>query len=163
MMKYCADLPYPEPQVEKENIEYAKILLFSYAGNVSEETAVNQYMYQHFVLDGEVSNALRNIGIVEMHHLELLAETIKLLGMDPKYQIYNLDEIIPWTADFVPYGNNLKEMLDIDIEGETMAIVNYRKSIELIDDKYIRALLERIILDEEVHLKIFHELKQKYT
>ena len=75
---YKSNLPYPDIKVEKENIEYAELLSYPYVGLVSEDTATHLYMYQSFILDGEISNILEKIAIVEMHHLELLAKTIKL-------------------------------------------------------------------------------------
>lgn len=162
-MKYYSDKPYPKIMVEKPNIEYAKILLFAYAGNVSEETAVHQYLYQSFVLEDEdVAKIIEQIGIVEMHHIEMLAETIQLLGMDPKYRVYCLGEEKYWDASYVPYPKTMIEMLNQDIQSETEAIQNYQKIIELIDDKYIQQMIERIIEDEKIHLMIFKTLLQKY-
>ncbi len=154
---YKSNLPYPDIKVEKENIEYARLLSYPYAGLVSEDTATHLYMYQSFILDDEVSNILEKIAIVEMKHLELLAKTIKLLGLNPEYKVNN----IPWTTNYVNYNNNLKDILKINIEAETLAIKNYNNLIKVIDDKYIKELLKRIIIDEEIHLKIFKDLYEK--
>lgn len=81
--KYIANLPYPEPRVESPNVQYANILLRDYSGAVSEFTAVNLYVYQHFVSDEEYEDYAELIGgisMAEMKHLELLGETIKLLA-----------------------------------------------------------------------------------
>lgn len=81
--------PYPEVRVARPNKEYAYLLLEDYAGMVSELTAVCQYSYHHFVLENEnreVADALSCIALVEMHHLEILAETIVMLGVDPRYR-----------------------------------------------------------------------------
>ena len=156
-MYYKSNLPYPDIKVEKENIEYAKLLSYPYAGLVSEDTATHLYMYQSFILDDEISNILEKIAIVEMKHLELLAKTINLLGLKPEYKVND----IPWTTSYVNYNNNLKDILKINIESETLAIKNYNNLIKVIDDKYIKELLKRIIIDEEIHLKIFNELYSK--
>lgn len=161
-MKYCSDNPYPKVQVEKKNLEYAKILLFPYAGNVSEETAVHQYLYQSFILDGELSKILEQISIVEMHHIEILAETIKLLGIDPKYRVYSLEEEKYWSSAYVPYPKTTVDMLKQNIQSETEAIQNYYKIIELIDDHYIQNSIKRIIEDEQIHLTIFNNLLKEY-
>jgi bacterioferritin len=160
-LKYKVDLPYPEVKVEKPNIEYAKILSNDYAGKVSEETAINLYSFQHFALDDEYyTKILKNISIVEMKHLELLGETIKLLGLEPVFMSYNKEKngLVPWKSSYIDYKTNLEDVLKIDIEAEEKAIENYRKSISLINDKYIKKLLERIIMDEELHLNIFKDL-----
>ena len=49
-------------------------------------------------------------------------------------------------------------MLRSDIKIEEEAIRKYRYHISLINDKYIKALLYRIIEDEEVHIKCFNML-----
>lgn len=151
---YKSNLPYPDIKVEKENIEYAKLLMYPYASMVSEDTATHLYMYQSFILDDNIGKILENIAIVEMHHLEMLAKTINLLGLKPEYKSND----IPWTSNYINYTNNLKDILKINIEAETLAIKNYQNLIKVINDKYIKKMLERIIVDEEIHLKIFNDL-----
>ena len=151
---YKSNLPYPDIKVEKENIEYAKLLMYPYASMISEDTATHLYMYQSFILDDNIGKILENIAIVEMHHLEMLAKTINLLGLKPEYKSND----IPWTSNYVNYNTNLKDILKINIEGETLAIKNYQNLIKVINDKYIRKMLERIIVDEKIHLKIFNDL-----
>lgn len=156
-MFYKSTLPYPEIRVEKENIEYAKLLMYPYASMVSEDTATHLYMFQSFILDDEIGKILENIAIIEMHHLEMLAKTINLLGLKPEYKSND----IPWNSNYVNYNTNLKDILKINIDGETLAIKNYNNLIKVIDDKYIKELLRRIIIDEEIHLKIFNDLLNK--
>ena len=151
---YKSNLPYPDIKVEKENIEYAKLLMYPYASMVSEDTATHLYMYQSFILDDNIGKILENIAIVEMNHLEMLAKTINLLGLKPEYKSND----IPWTSNYVNYNTNLKDILKINIEAETLAIKNYQNLIKVINDKYIKKMLERIIVDEEIHLKIFNDL-----
>ena len=151
---YKSNLPYPDIKVEKENIEYAKLLMYPYASMISEDTATHLYMYQSFILDDNIGKILENIAIVEMHHLEMLAKTINLLGLKPEYKSND----IPWTSNYINYTNNIKDILKINIEAETLAIKNYQNLIKVINDKYIKKMLERIIVDEEIHLKIFNDL-----
>ena len=151
---YKSNLPYPDIKVEIENIEYAKLLMYPYASMISEDTATHLYMYQSFILDDNIGKILENIAIVEMNHLEMLAKTINLLGLKPKYKSND----IPWTSNYVNYNTNLKDILKINIEAETLAIKNYQNLIKVINDKYIKKMLERIIVDEEIHLKIFNDL-----
>lgn len=163
--KYISDLPYPEPRVEGTNVEYANILLKDYSGRVSEFTAISLYSYQHFISDGQFEDYAEVIGgvsMAEMKHLELLGETIKLLGVKPIY----IDSACPpgklWTPGYVNFTILIKEMLVEDIKSEKKAIENYKYHISIIKDRYIRELLERIILDEELHVKLFMELYEKY-
>ena len=163
-MEYASKKPYPTPRVLGKNKEYATLLSASYAGMISEQTAIHQYLYQSFVLEPDVSTILHHISIVEMHHFELLAETIKLLGTLPKYQSYSTTDVaLPWTASYVPYPETLEEMLETDLRSEETAIHNYQVLIEEIKDPYIKELIERIIEDEYLHVKIFQTLLKRKT
>ena len=164
-MKCYVDLPYPEIRVEKPNIEYAKILSNAYAGKISEQTAILLYIFEHMTLNGEFkeySETLKKIAIVEMHHLEMLGETIRLLGMEPVFMSYdkNKNGLVPWKATYVNYNVNVKDIVNIDINEEERTIEYYNYVLEVVKDKYIRKLIERIIKDEELHLKIFKEFKK---
>lgn len=153
---------YPVVRVEKENIEYAKILSLDYASDISEDSAIHLYTYQALILEKthpEISKTLKHIAITEMKHLELLGKAIHLLGLPPKYVSYTSDNIKRyWTSSFINYTTFLKNMLKQDIKSESMAIENYRKHRETINDAYIKQLLTRIIEDEQVHLSIFQRL-----
>lgn len=159
-------MSYPEVLVEKENSYYADLLSFDYAGNVSETTAVMLYSYQHFNTfkeNEEFSKVLEEIAKDEMMHLELLGKTIKLLGKKPIYKTCESrkEECIMWTSKNINYTTNLKEMLENDIDSEKIAIKSYKAHKEIINDKYIKILLDRIILDEKRHLEIFTRLYNK--
>lgn len=163
--KYIVDLPYPKPMVEKPNITFANILLQDYSGEVSELTAINLYVYQHIVSDGEFSDYAELIGgiaMAEMKHLELLGKTIKMLGVKPIY----INAICPsrqlWSPCYINFTVFIKDMLLEDIKSEKKAIDNYKHHKSIINDKYIIKLLERIILDEELHIKLFINLYEKY-
>lgn len=156
---------YPTVQVEKPNKEYAKILLQDYAGSVSEETAIHNYLYQHFVEGNkEFSDLAKTVALNEMTHLGLLGETIKLLGIDPKF--YTVQAVskkeIPWTSLNVSYPNNLLDMIQLNIENEKKAILKYEMHKEIIQDKYIQELLSHIIQDEKEHIRLFEEFKKNY-
>lgn len=160
-MNVKLDVPYPEVMVESENIKYANILSQAYAGITSEVTASLLYSYQHFITDNnDFKKIIEEISIVEMKHVELLGETIKLLGSDPKYKTCNSinDECVMWTSDNIKYETDYEKILLLDITSETKAIDMYKKYKKLIDDKYIKKLLDRILLDEYNHLDIFNKL-----
>ncbi|MDD2505645.1 MAG: manganese catalase family protein, partial [Bacilli bacterium] len=150
---YHSDMPYPEIKVTEKNPEYANLLLDDYVGFVSEMTAVNQYYY-HYIeikkIDEEIADMLFNISIVEMQHLNVLAKLISLLGEKPIYK--SGDNY--WNGDFVYYGDNILSQLEADLQAEYDAIENYEKNIDLIDDPYIKNILRRIVLDEEIHVQL---------
>ncbi|HIU40225.1 MAG TPA: manganese catalase family protein [Candidatus Aphodocola excrementigallinarum] len=162
-MKVKIDLPYPEVKVEEKNTYYADLLSQDYAGVVSESTAVMQYSYQHFDKskeNKEFAEIIAEIAEVEMKHLELLGETIKLLGKEPVYKTCESErgDCVFWSAKNVNYKTDLKDMLKSDINSEKGAIKNYENHKRLIKDKYIKNMLDRIILDEKRHLEIFNNI-----
>lgn len=165
-MNYQSNKPYPQPMVTSQNEYYAKLLLEDYAGAISETSAVMLYSHQHFTTDKiypEYADLIHHISIVEMHHLELLGETILLLGNPARFESYQKEtnSNIPWTSSNLNYANDMKTMLEADISGETQAITQYRQHIEKINDPYIQQLLFRIIEDEIIHLNLFQNLYQK--
>lgn len=155
--------PYPEVNVEQPNIEYAKLLLDDYASSVGEDRAIHQYIYQSFTKFNNnpiFANTLSQIAMVEMRHLELLGKTIKLLGINPEFRFINKNTncLVYWNSSFVNYTTNIIDMLKSDIAIEEEAIRNYSNHIKIINDKYIKALLYRIIEDEKMHIKCFNIL-----
>ena len=162
-MKVKIDLPYPEVKVEEKNAYYADLLSQDYAGVVSETTAVMQYSYQHFDKskeNKEFAEIIAEIAEVEMKHLELLGETIKMLGEEPIYKTCESErgDCVFWSAKNVNYKTDLKDMLKSDINSEKGAIKNYENHKRLIKDKYIKNMLDRIILDEKRHLEILNNI-----
>ncbi|SHF41334.1 bacterioferritin [Desulfofundulus australicus DSM 11792] len=158
--------PYPEIRVVKQNPYYARLLLEDYAGAVSETSAVMQYTYHHLLLEKqykEAADLLECISLVEMHHLEMLGSIILMLGVEPRYRVLTVtNEEKYWDASYIYYGSDLCDRISADIAGEWAAITNYRKHQQIIDDPYIKELLERIIMDELHHINLFHQLMQKY-
>lgn len=165
-MNYQSNKPYPIPKVERKNKEYARLLLEDYAGANSEDTAIHSYLYQYLLKKEELkefSNIMEHIAEVEMHHLSLLGETIKLLGIVPAFGSYsNLDNFIFWNSSNVCYNADLKKIILCDIKNEEEAIRNYKKHYAIIKDHYVRELINRIIEDEEVHIFVLNNLYQKY-
>ncbi len=162
-MKVKLDIPYPEVKVEEKNPYYADLLSEDYAGRTSETTATLLYSYQHFnTFDSneEFSKIIEEIAIVEMKHLEMLGKTIKLLGREPIYKTCEASRgnCVMWSASNIDYSTRLKEMLEVDIREESKAIKIYESHKKLIKDKYIKNMLDRIILDEKRHLEIFKSL-----
>lgn len=165
-MKVKLDIPYPEIRVEEKNAYYADLLSQDYAGEVSETTASLLYSYQHFDMfkdNKNFSDIVEEISIVEMKHLEMLGKTIKLLGKSPVYKTCESSrgDCVMWSSSNVDYDSNLKDMLKTDVKSEKMAIKIYEHHKELIDDKYIKEMLARIILDEKRHLEIFETLLEE--
>ncbi len=158
-------IPYPEIQVEGPNPTYASVLQADYASRISEFTAISQYLYHHLQMGQyepwhEVADLEECIARIEMKHLEMLGELILKLGGDPKYQS---PAGRSWRGHYVEYhSGNLCEQLKADVQAEQNAITQYRTHLELIQDRYVQAIIERILQDEEHHLRLFQEAYEKH-
>lgn len=165
-MIYQSNSPYPTPRVEGINRNYALILLSSYAGDISEETAIHQYLFEYLMNNNEYTdfaNAMLHISEVEMKHLRLLGETIKLLGIMPVFgKIDENKNYKPWCTNNVNYTTDLKTLIEQNIKYESNAIKKYKNSYSQIKDVYVRELINRIIEDELIHIEIFNQFYIKY-
>ena len=144
----------------KVNKPYPLVRVEDYSGLYSELTSITQYVYQKFDkfnVNEIFSKTLSEIAMVEMHHLELLGETIKLLGVEPRY-VFKDNFMTYWSGSFVDYNTNIIDMLLSDIKLEEEAINKYEYDISVIDDEYIKLTLYRIIEDEKMHIKCFNKL-----
>lgn len=154
------NISYPRIEVTEKNLKYANLLLNDFAGPFSEMTAINQYFYQHLIVDKEhkdIAEALECISMVEMHHLEMLGEIIVLLGGNPLPRIENGRNSRYWIGCDISPTQNIKKFLIENIKAEEGAIKAYKRRIAQIKDPKIVTILERIIMDEEHHLGIFQK------
>lgn len=152
----CVDLPYPEVIVDMPSLSDVRCLMNDYAGRESETTAIMQYIFQGYVADElgqEWHRLFIDIAITEMHHHELLGETIIKLGGTP---VIGGNRQF-WNGSMVNYNKELVQMIELDIISENIAIENYRNTIKCLNNYTIRELIERIILDEELHIKLLKE------
>jgi bacterioferritin len=159
---YSDPSPYPEVKVTEPSKYYAKLILDDYASKISEYTAISQYLYHKFSMRekyNELAKIIENISIVEMHHMEMLATMLKLLGYEP---VFKSGANVFWNASYVYYGENVCDQLKGDLKSEFDAINNYEAHIKIIKDPYIQDVLKRIVLDEKFHAKIFEEQIKKY-
>lgn len=157
IMNFASELPYPEI-TPSSNLHDAKLLMPDYSGQNGELTAILTYGYQSYISwqNAELSKALEEIGIVEMHHHEMLGKAIYKLGGYPVMGGRNY-----WNGSYVNYTIEPKRFLENNIVAEETAILNYERTILNINEEQVKLLIERIILDEEMHIKIFKSLLQQ--
>ena len=155
MTVYIDAAPYPEVKGAHDPAAVA-ILKEDYAGAHGELTGILQYIFQQGrIEDNEaLSNALLQIAIVEMTHLDMLGDAIVALGGNPSFD----DGKYYWDASKVNYATGLKDMLAANIASEETAIADYERHAALMKNESVKALLERIIKDERLHLRFFREL-----
>lgn len=173
-----SDIPFPPIKVEKPNLEYANLLLDVYASSGdSEIQAITQYIYHSKTINNPtISKALMCIALVEMHHFDVLGELIPLLGGKPFYLNSNNNF---WMTGNIAYvdknvisqkeNDNIKDdkakirqKLEKDITGEINAINGYKTILQSIKDVYLQKIIYKIISDEQVHIKMFNSLINKY-
>lgn len=162
---YMHDSDYPPLKVISGNDYYAEILLEDYAGVDSECTAIMQYSYHQNVnrlVDEDVVDHLGKIILVEAMHRDILAQVIYMLGTYPVYRSGTMSDRGYWSTKHVGYGRGLKEQLQNDLDMEYRSIKNYNTHIRLINDPYIKAILARIVKDEEVHVKWIQYMLEQY-
>ncbi len=165
MSTFSSNKPYPEIRVEGENLYYASLLMDDYAGIISELSAITQYVYHSIfseIIDKELSQLLIGIAKVEMRHLNILGKLIELLGGKATFCGGVSLNNKPWSGNVIYYGDDICSQLKIDLLSEQMIVAQYEKDIKLIDDKYVVENIQRIIQDEQVHLKLFEGAINKY-
>lgn len=155
-------LPYPPEQVQAKNLAYANLLSIDYCGSVSELSAITQYINFENRLSGvkcQVAQVILGIAMAEMMHLQKLGELIVLLGgkLDYSARLQNGKQVM-WTPEYLKLPDHAVHMLQVGIASEKEAIKQYRMHIKMIDDPCIRAVLARIIQDEEYHILTLNDL-----
>lgn len=159
-MERCElSIPYPPIRVSGKNQYFAALLTNDYAGIVSELSAVTTYSFQRFISKSEgLEETLRCISIVEMRHLAILGRLIALLGGNPRFAVQSGSNCIFWNAQNICYESKPRLYLRQNIITEQVAIDSYRLRLRQINDPHIRAIIQRIILDEERHIELFSTL-----
>ena len=151
-------LPYPEIDIKEKNLSYAKLIKECYCGIYSELTLINQYSYQYFLMEPHLKEILKKISKVEKEHLDILGNIIIALGDAPSFNFEKRNKYFYWTAKYINKDTSLKNILKNNINSERELIKKYRKITTIIENESIIAILNRIILDEELHIKIFNTI-----
>lgn len=165
-LHFCDDTPYPPVAVDGKNPQYAAAILSNIGSCNSEMSAVSLYFYNSLVTREffqEVAECFHRISLVEMHHLDIFGELAQKLGTDPRLWSYNKGRMYYWCPGCNQYPTNLAALLTNAITGEKEAIYKYHAQSEWIQDGHIRAILNRIIADEELHIRIFNTLLAEFA
>lgn len=156
-------IPYPPAKTESKNLYYAALLTNDFAGSVSEMSAVTKYTFQNAAAtEKRVSDIMKCISMIEMRHLGFLSSLIKDFGGKPRIAVQSGCNTIYWSAHYISYDTDPRTFLRGNITDEKAAIASYINRINQINDKYVKKLIERIILDEENHIRIFSTILDSY-
>ena len=176
-MEFSDQAPYPVIQVEEKNRHYAQAMLNNIGSRHSEMSTIALYVYNSTITKKaaeEISFCFHKMSVVEMHHLSIFAQLAHLLGAEPRLWSMerknnglnlwksNKCRMRYWNAGYNFYTMQLPQMLKNSIAGERKAIEVYKKQCEWIKDQNVRDNLQRIILDEEVHVKILCRLYEEF-
>lgn len=161
---YAEEAPYPPVCVSSPNQIYGWAMQDNMGGRSSEMSAVSLYFYNHLVTGAyeEIALCFHKISIVEMHHLEIFGELSLQLGMDPILWTKQNRRHVFWTPAYNKYCHNLELLLQNSISAEEKAISKYKQQCSTIKDICIVKNLERIIIDEELHVTVLQSLLEKY-
>lgn len=157
------DLPYPDTSNLATDIVAGRIISFAYASLKGELNAILQYTYHSFYFakySKEYAQLMESIAIAEMMHLEMLGKTMLQLGVDPRYIQYPTQPTSFYDTSAVASSKHPKKMVMDDLEGELNAIADYQKMMFLLKNEEVAALIQRIVLDEQLHVEKLRELMQ---
>ncbi len=165
MRPAMADLPYPQIQVWGRNQAYANLLTIDYCGQVSELSAIAQYINNENRLSYEncsVAKTILSIAMAEMMHLQKLGELIVLLGGNVNYTAKHRNGAKRmWTPEYLTLPENAVKMIQTGISSDKEAIEQYQMHIKMIQDDCVTAVLARIIKDEEYHIMLLRGLLEE--
>lgn len=157
-MNYKSDLIYPSITKKDKNVELAKNILNIYTGRNSIINNILLYLYQSSFLDENTKNIFFKLIDVELIHAKIISKLISSLGFYPRYIYKNLENYKYFNTSYINYESNKIKIIENNIKNKEEMIMNYTELINNIDDKNIKDILKRLIIDYELHIKIFKEL-----
>jgi bacterioferritin len=160
-LRFADSAPYPAPETDGHNPRYATAILSNIGAVNSEMSAVSLYFYNSLITKKffpDIAQCFHHISIVEMHHMNLFGELALNLGTDPRLWSYNRGHMNYWSPSSNRYPSNIAALVSNSLSGEQDAIRKYQAQISWIEDENIKALLKRIIADEEIHVSIFKSI-----
>lgn len=112
-----------------------------------EHDAIVYYLTHAWTVARRYGRDILDIAYDEMRHFKWLAHAIAQMGGVPDLKT---PSVAPVTT--------LQAALQKDVDAEIHAIDQYRDHMEVIPRAPLRGLLERIVVDEQAHLRHFQEL-----
>lgn len=159
-LQYASQAPYPPVEAEMQNPAYAKVMLDNLGGNHSEMSTISLYIYNNLITgcNPDISKIFHKISVVEMHHLDIFGNLALQLGEDPRMWTHHGCKKIYWSPCCNQYSRDLSALIQNAINGEKATINKYQHQMTYIRDENILANLQRIILDERIHVEIFEQV-----
>lgn len=159
MDKYYLNIPYPSYDHLIHNNQYADIILSLTSGLNSKMSAISLYFYNSIIISNtEIKEAMDTICTTEIYHLKILSDIAYLLGADPRLWESRDDCFEYWSPSYNIYSLKIKDILKHAIIKEQYFIHFYKHQLNSIDDPVICKVLNRLLLDDQLHLEIFKKL-----
>lgn len=165
MKPLICDIPYPSTDNLTTDIRSGQIISFAYASLNSELTAILQYSFHEIFMQNfnpTDADILMSIAVAEMRHLHILGDAMKKLGVTPRYVQYPNSKLYYETSTVSQSTTPIKMIMD-DIRGEMNAIAEYKKMLFVLKNDDVAAIIQRIIMDEELHLEALKQMLEKYS
>ena len=103
-----------------------------------------------------------SIAEAEMIHIDILGTAMLKLGVSPRYvQMPNTNNF--YNTSTVSCSTTPQKMIMDDIQGEMNAIADYQKMLFILKNEQVEAIVQRIILDEQLHLETLKEMLTRYS
>ena len=160
-----ADTPYPQIGAMKKNEYYAYEMLSNVGGCTSEMSAISLYVYNHLYEEPDlkdISTIFIKIAMVEMHHLNIFGSLAVNLGADPRLWDCINNKMVYWTPSYNNYPTDYCSLIQNSLASELATIEKYKYQAMIIKEPLIVDCLNRVIVDEEIHVAIFKELLNEY-
>lgn len=154
-----AESPYPKIYGATEDNMTVAILKNLTSSRTGELSGILQYTFQSVIAEKtneDIASIFEEIAIVEMMHLNLLSHAITEFGGVPRFED---SQGSAYTTNNVNYTTKLKDMLEYNIRLETKSIESYNEAIAKLKNESLKALISRIIEDEEKHLNAFKHMR----
>ncbi len=165
MKPLICDLPYPSTDNLTTDIRSGQIISFAYASLYGEITATLQYLYHEIYFQDFSQNdadTLMSIALAEMKHVKILGHAMKKLGVNPRYVQYPNSKLC-YDTSTVSTATTPQKMLMDDIQGEMNAIAEYNKMLFALKNEDVSAIIQRINMDEQLHLETLKQMLAKYS
>lgn len=134
------------------DLEREKIIQYFNYNITLEHSAIIQYLFHAYTIkDAETENELEEIAREEMKHLRMFAHKVVELGGKPA--------IFDRAAVFLN-APTFEELMQLNIDAELMAIDEYKRQRDDIQDESAKRILTRAIDDETAHSLMFMKMKE---
>ena len=138
-----------ELKVTEKNKKYADILKKEIEGEDGELQIFYLFKYQSlnkYLIDTNIYNNLEKLSTEALNHYEELGKILQLLGGNIELKNIIFDDYLN--------ENNIEKIFEIDIRKLKQRIISYTNSFSKIEDKYIKEVLQKYIIDYRNSLKI---------